>query len=205
MAHAARTAEAIGGASAAPWEELDAVLSASDIVITATGAASADSHQGAHRGDDAAAAQPPAVHHRHRDAPRRRGGGRRNRAGVPLQHRRPPGDRPREPRAARQRSHARRGDRQRGGREVRRLVPFARRHSDRGRAARAVRGDPALRARAARLQAVLAAARGARARRRNHAPDRREAAADTDRTAEVAGQLGGRQHLHRGAEPPVRA
>jgi glutamyl-tRNA reductase len=39
MASAARTAEAIGGASAAPWEELDAVLSASDIVITATGAA----------------------------------------------------------------------------------------------------------------------------------------------------------------------
>ena len=39
MAHAARTAEAIGGASAAPWEELDAVLTASDIVITATGAA----------------------------------------------------------------------------------------------------------------------------------------------------------------------
>ena len=39
MAHAARTAEAIGGASAAPWEELDAVLSASDIIITATGAA----------------------------------------------------------------------------------------------------------------------------------------------------------------------
>ena len=39
MAHAARTAEAIGGASAAPWEELDAVLAASDIVITATGAA----------------------------------------------------------------------------------------------------------------------------------------------------------------------
>src|SRR5882672_2867065 len=39
MAHAARTAEAIGGASAAPWEELDSVLAASDIVITATGAA----------------------------------------------------------------------------------------------------------------------------------------------------------------------
>jgi glutamyl-tRNA reductase len=38
MAHAARTAEAIGGASAAPWDELDAVLGASDIVITATGA-----------------------------------------------------------------------------------------------------------------------------------------------------------------------
>jgi glutamyl-tRNA reductase len=39
MGHAARTAEAIGGASAAPWEELDAVLGVSDIVITATGAA----------------------------------------------------------------------------------------------------------------------------------------------------------------------
>ncbi len=39
MAHAARTADAIGGASAAPWEEVDAALEASDIVITATGAA----------------------------------------------------------------------------------------------------------------------------------------------------------------------
>jgi glutamyl-tRNA reductase len=39
MAHAARTAEAIGGASAAPWTDLDSVLAASDIVITATGAA----------------------------------------------------------------------------------------------------------------------------------------------------------------------
>jgi glutamyl-tRNA reductase len=39
LAHAARTAEAIGGASAAPWGDLDAALGASDIVITATGAA----------------------------------------------------------------------------------------------------------------------------------------------------------------------
>jgi glutamyl-tRNA reductase len=38
MAHAARTAEAIGGAAAAPWEEMDAALGAADIVITATGA-----------------------------------------------------------------------------------------------------------------------------------------------------------------------
>lgn len=38
VAHAARTAEAIGGASASPWEELDAVLATSDIVISATGA-----------------------------------------------------------------------------------------------------------------------------------------------------------------------
>ncbi len=41
LAHAARTAEAIGGASAAPWEELDTLLGNADIVITATGAASA--------------------------------------------------------------------------------------------------------------------------------------------------------------------
>jgi glutamyl-tRNA reductase len=38
LAHAARTADAIGGASAAPWEDVDAVLGGSDIVITATGA-----------------------------------------------------------------------------------------------------------------------------------------------------------------------
>jgi glutamyl-tRNA reductase len=40
MGHAARTAEAIGGAVAAPWDELDATLATSDIVISATGAAS---------------------------------------------------------------------------------------------------------------------------------------------------------------------
>jgi glutamyl-tRNA reductase len=40
MAHAARTAEAIGGASAAPWDEMEAAIGASDIVITATGASS---------------------------------------------------------------------------------------------------------------------------------------------------------------------
>ena len=39
MAHAARTAEAIGGALAAPWDDLDAALAAADIVISATGAA----------------------------------------------------------------------------------------------------------------------------------------------------------------------
>jgi glutamyl-tRNA reductase len=39
MAHAARIAEAIGG-SAAPWDEMDSALAASDVVITATGAAS---------------------------------------------------------------------------------------------------------------------------------------------------------------------
>ena len=40
LGHAAKTAEAIGSATAAPWEELDTELAASDIVITATGAAS---------------------------------------------------------------------------------------------------------------------------------------------------------------------
>jgi glutamyl-tRNA reductase len=39
MAHAAQSAEAIGGASVAPWEDLDAAIGASDIVISATGAA----------------------------------------------------------------------------------------------------------------------------------------------------------------------
>jgi glutamyl-tRNA reductase len=38
MAHAARTAEAIGGAVAARWDDMDLALGASDIVITATGA-----------------------------------------------------------------------------------------------------------------------------------------------------------------------
>ena len=76
MAHAARTAEAIGGASAAPWEEMDAVLGASDIVITATGAGTTILTKGAHRGRDAAAPQPSALHHRHRRAARRRGDGR---------------------------------------------------------------------------------------------------------------------------------
>jgi glutamyl-tRNA reductase len=40
MAHAARTAEAIGGAVAAPWDDMDTALAASDIVVTATGASS---------------------------------------------------------------------------------------------------------------------------------------------------------------------
>jgi glutamyl-tRNA reductase len=39
MGHAARTAQAIGGASAAPWEDINMLVGAADIVITATGAA----------------------------------------------------------------------------------------------------------------------------------------------------------------------
>ena len=64
----------------------------------------------------------------------------------------------------------------------------------------AVRGDPARGARAARLQAVVAAAGGARARRRDHAPDRREAAADADRAAEGARRLRDGRRVHRGAD-----
>src|SRR5256885_9063906 len=51
----------------------------------------------------------------------------RDRAGLPLQHRRPAGDGAREPRAPRERGDARRGDRRRRSREVRRVVPVARR------------------------------------------------------------------------------
>ncbi|OFV92375.1 MAG: glutamyl-tRNA reductase [Acidobacteria bacterium RIFCSPLOWO2_12_FULL_65_11] len=40
LAHATRTAMAIGGASAVPWDELDSALGASDIVVTTTGATS---------------------------------------------------------------------------------------------------------------------------------------------------------------------
>ena len=103
MAHAARTAEAIGGASAAPWEELDTALGASDIVITATGAAAPILTKAHVEAVMRHAAAPSAVHHRHRDAPRRRGGRRRDRAGLSLQHRRSAGDRPREPGAPGQR------------------------------------------------------------------------------------------------------
>ena len=39
MAHAARSAEAIGGANVAPWDDLDTAIGASDIVLAATGAA----------------------------------------------------------------------------------------------------------------------------------------------------------------------
>jgi glutamyl-tRNA reductase len=40
MVHAARTAEAIRGATATPWDDMDGAIAASDIVITATGATS---------------------------------------------------------------------------------------------------------------------------------------------------------------------
>ena len=58
--------------------------------------------------------RPAALHHRHRRAARRRGRRRRTGAGLPLQHRRPAGDRAREPRAARQRARPGRRDRRRG-------------------------------------------------------------------------------------------
>ena len=70
------------------------------------------------------------------------------------------------------------------------VAAVARRHPDRRRAAAVVRGDSPRRARSARLQALGAAARSPRgsagARRRDHAPAGREAAAHAHRTAQVA-------------------
>ena len=116
MAHAARTAEAIGGAARRRGTSSTRRSAPSDIVITATGAADADSDK----------AHIEAVMRPRRNRPLFiidiamprdvEAGGRRNRAGVPLQHRRPAGDGAREPRAARQRSRARGGDRRRGSR-----------------------------------------------------------------------------------------
>ena len=191
MAHAARTAEAIGGASAAPWDELDAALGASDIVITATGAAA------------------PILTKAHIEAvmrPRRNrplfiidiamprdveAGGRRNRAGVPLQHRRSAGDGSREPGAARQRSRT--APRAIVNEEVEKFAGWFR---SRGAIPTVValrqRFEAIRRAELERLDFKLSSlpAGGARARRRDHAPDRREAAADADRAAEGARRLG---------------
>ncbi len=130
----------------------------------------ADSDQGARRSGDAAAPQPAALHHRHRAAARRRGRCRRDRAGLPLQHRRSAGDGPRKSRAPIERGRARRSDRHRRSREVRRLAALARRHPDGRRAAPAIRSDSPRRAGAARVQAV-----GARRRRRARASTRSRA------------------------------
>ena len=139
MAHAARTAEAIGGASAAPWDEMDAVLGASDIVITATGAAA------------------PILTKAHIESVMRP---RRNRPlfiidiAMPRDVEAAAGEieqvflyniddlqatvRENLARRASEVS-ARRGDRRRRGRQVRRVVPIARRDPDRRRAAAALR------------------------------------------------------------------
>ena len=129
-------------------------LGASDIVITATGAATPILTQGAHRGGDAAAPQPAALHHRHRVPRDVEAGGRRDRAGVPLQHRRSAGDRAREPGAARQRG--RRAPRRSSPRRSSKFAAWLR---SRGAIPTVValrqrfENDPARRARAARLQA----------------------------------------------------
>ena len=205
MAHAARTAEAIGGAQRRAVGRTRRRPRRERHRHHRDRRGGADSHQGAHRGGDAAAAQPAAVHHRHRGAARRRGGGRRNRAGVPLQHRRSAGDGAREPGAPRQRGRARRGDRRRGGREVRRpgsaRAARSRPSSRCGSGSRAIRRAELERL---ELQAVGAAARGARARRRDHAPDRREAAADADRAAQVAQRCRNRRRVLRSADAAVR-
>ena len=194
MAHAARTAEAIGGASAAPWDEMDAALGASDIVITATGAAA------------------PILTKAHIEAVMRP---RRNRPLFIIDIAMP---RDVEPAAgeieqvflyniddlqatvrenlARRASEVARAEAivtEEVG-QVRRVAPVARRDSHGRRPAPAVREHPPRRARAARLQAVRPAAGSApgsaRVRRRNHPSHRREAAADADRAAQVARRRG---------------
>ena len=91
-------------------------LGRADIVVTATGAPTAILSRGRHRRGDEAAPRAAAVHHRHRGAARRRAGGRHARAGVPLQHRRPAGHRPGEPRPPQRGAGAGRRDRRRRSR-----------------------------------------------------------------------------------------
>ena len=131
---------------AVSWNELDAALSAADIVVTATGAT-----------------EPVLTRHHVEAVMRPRRGrplfiidialprdvetvGRRSRSGVPLQHRRSADDRAGEPRAPEQRTGAGRVDRRRGGRQVRRVDAVARDHPDGGRAATALRSDSPVRA-----------------------------------------------------------
>ena len=166
----------------------------------------ADSHQGAHRGGDAAAAQPAAVHHRHRRAARRRAGGRRDRAGVPLQHRRPAGDR-----AARTWRGATSEIARAEAIVAEEVEKFGAWLRSRGAIPTVValrqRFEAIRRAELQRLEFKLvgAAAGGARARRRGHAAHRREAAADADRAAEGARRHRNGRRVHRGADPAVRA
>ena len=197
MAHAARTADAIGGATAAPWDDMDAALAASDIVITATGAAA------------------PILTKARIEAAMRP---RRNRPlfiidiAVPRDVEAAAGEIEQvflyniddlqatvRENMARRTSEVTRAEAI-VDEELDKFGSWMRARgvdSDRRRAASVVRGDPPRRARPARLQAVRAAARGARRgarpRGRDHAPDRREAAADADRAAQVPRRSGDRR------------
>ena len=173
------------GGRAVPWARLGDALGRRRHRRHRDRRARAGADPRAGRRGDAAAAQPAAVHHRHRRAARRRARGRRPRPGVPLQHRRPAGDREGEPGApqpprssAPKRSSARKSDRFGAWMQSREVVPTV------VALRAALRGDPPGGAEAAGAEAGGAAARSARAGRRDHPPDRREAAADADRTAE---------------------
>ena len=159
MAHAARTAEAIGGATAAPWDEMDAALGASDIVITATGAASpilTKAHDRGGRCGRGATARCSSSTSRCRATSKPAAGEIEQ---VFLYNIDDLQATVRE-NLARRASEVARAEAivDEEARQVRRLAPVARRDSDRRRAASAVRGHPPRRARAARLQAVRAAA-----------------------------------------------
>ena len=175
---------------AAPWDEMDAALGASDIVITATGAAAPILTK----------ARIEAVMRPRRSRPLFiidiavprdvEAGGRRNRAGLPLQHRRSAGDGPREPGAARRARCARAEAivdeeldkfgawlRSRGvDSDGRRAAAVASRRS----------AAPSSIGSTSSCRRCRRSATSARARRRDHASDRREAAADADRAAQVA-------------------
>ena len=159
----------------------------------------------ADRADDEGETAEAAVHHRHRRAERRRGRRRRSRAGVPVQHRRPAGGRAGKYFKARHRS-VRRGKNHRAGSEqVRRLAQLARRRADDRGAAAAVRIDQAVGTAASRAEDGVAAARGARPRRRDHAADHGEAAHQPDRAAEGRVRRRHRRGVQRRADPAVRA
>ena len=184
------------------------MLGASDIVITATGAAAPILTKAHIEAVMRPRRNRPLFIIDIADAARRRAGGRRDRAGVPLQHRRSAGDRAREPGAARQRGRARRGDRRRGGRAS--SAPGSARAARFRPSSRCGSGSRTIRrAELERLDFKLSAlppeARPERARvdeiTRLH---RREAAADADRAAQGARRPRHGRRLLRGADAPVR-
>ncbi len=139
-------------------------------------------------------------------AARRRARGRRPRAGLPLQHRRPADDR--EARTSRGAARSSRAPRRSSTRKSRRFAAWL-------QSREIVPTVVALRQRfeqirqvgaaAARAEAGRPAAGGARARRRDHAADRREAAAHADRAAEDGRRRRHRDRVRGRAEPAVRS
>ena len=127
------------------------------------------------------------------------------RPGVPLQHRRPPDDREGEPRAAHARSSTR-AERIVGRKSSKFIAWMQSREIIPTVVALRQRFEAIRQAELTRLEAEARrpAARGPGARRRNHAPHRREAPADADRTAQVGQRRSHGDHLRGRAEPAVQ-